>query len=134
MVLGLFFGYIRPLTSSLDKLRSGAQSLQEGALDTQVAVLRQDEMGMLASTFNQMAARLRSTIQEQESIIASRTADLQRRAAQLETATQVGQVASASLDLNTLMADAVNLIRDKFGYYHASIFLIDEAREYAVVR
>jgi len=134
MVLGLFFGYIRPLTSSLDKLRLGAQSLQEGTLDTQVTVTRQDEMGVLASTFNQMATRLRDTIQEQESIIASRTADLRRRAAQLETAAQVGQVASASLELNTLMADTVNLIRDKFSYYHASIFLLDEAGEYAVVR
>lgn len=134
MMLGLFFGYIRPLTNALDKLRLGAQSLQEGALDTQVAVMRQDEMGVLASTFNQMASRLRNTIQEQESVIASRTADLRRRAAQLETAAQVGQVASASLELHTLMADTVNLIRDKFGYYHASIFLLDEAGEYAVVR
>jgi GAF domain-containing protein/HAMP domain-containing protein len=134
IIVGLFFGYIRPLTSALDKLRLSAQSLQEGTLDTQVAVNRQDEMGVLAATFNQMATRLRSTIREQESTIASRTADLRRRAAQLETASQVGQVASASLDLSTLMADTVNLIRDKFGYYHASIFLIDDARENAVVR
>ncbi|MFZ0544512.1 MAG: GAF domain-containing protein [Candidatus Promineifilaceae bacterium] len=134
IMLGLFFGYIRPLTSSLDSLRSGAQSLQEGAYNTQVPVTRQDEMGLLASTFNQMAMRLRNTIQEQESIITNRTADLQRRAAQLETAAQVGQVASASLELDVLMADTVNLIRDKFGYYHASVFLLDDAREYAVVR
>lgn len=134
IIISLFFGYIRPLTGSLNMLRQSAQALQEGRLDAQVAVNRQDEMGVLATTFNQMAARLRSTIQEQEATIASRTADLQRRAAQLETASQVGQAASATLELDTLMADTVNLIRDKFGYYHASIFLLDETEEYAVVR
>ncbi len=134
IIAGIFMGYIRPLTGSLDKLRKSAQSLQEGKLDTQFTINRQDEMGLLAATFNQMAARLRYTIEEQESTIASRTADLRRRAAQLATVSQVGQVASASLELDKLMADTVNLIRDKFGYYHASIFLIDEAGEFAVVR
>ncbi len=134
LVLLLFFGYIRPLTSSLDTLRVSAQSLQSGTLDAQATVNRQDEIGVLATTFNQMADRLKFTIEEQESTIASRTADLQRRAAQLETVTLIGQAASASLDLKTLMADTVNLIRDKFGFYHASIFLIDDVQEFAVVR
>ncbi len=130
----LVFFYIRPLTGDLNRLRDAAEALQEGSLRTQVTLHRRDELGVLASTFNQMAARLRSQIETQEQVIAQRTADLQKRAGQLEATTRVGRAASASLELDTLMADTVNLIRDQFGFYHASIFLLDEERRFAVVR
>ena len=50
-------------------------------------------------------------------------AETERRAGQLETAAEIAREASGSLDVNFLINRAVNLIRDRFGYYHASIFL-----------
>lgn len=135
IVIALYLAYIRPLTDSLYQLRLGAEAIQEGSLRTQVAINRpNDELGVLADTFNNMTQRLRYQIETQEETIQQRTAALQRQARQLEAAARVGRAASASLDLAALMADAVNLIRDQFGYYHASIFLLDDAGEYAVVR
>jgi signal transduction histidine kinase/DNA-binding response OmpR family regulator len=49
-----------------------------------------------------------------------------RRANQLETAAEIAQQASSTLDTGALLNRAVNLIRDRFGFYHSSIFLIDE--------
>lgn len=134
IVISLYLFYIRPLTDSLYQLRRGAEAIQEGTLRTQVVINRSDELGVLADTFNDMTQRLRYQIETQEETIEQRTAALQRQARQLEAAAHVGQAASASLDLAALMADAVNLIRDQFGYYHASIFLLDATAEYAVVR
>jgi GAF domain-containing protein/CheY-like chemotaxis protein len=60
--------------------------------------------------------------------------ETRRRAAQLETAAEIARDTSGTLALDTLLGRAVNMIRERYGYYHASIFLIDESRQYAVVR
>ncbi len=61
-------------------------------------------------------------------------AEAQRRAAQLQAAAEIARDASSTLDLEALLANAVELIRDRFGFYHASVFLIDESGEYAEIR
>jgi GAF domain-containing protein len=52
----------------------------------------------------------------------------------LETAAQVARDAAAIQDLERLLAETVRLISDRFGFYHAGIFLLDEGKEYAVLR
>lgn len=55
------------------------------------------------------------------------------RAWQLQTAAEISQAATAHLDLDKLLSQSVDLIRDRFSFYHVSIFLVDEYRRYAVV-
>jgi GAF domain-containing protein len=57
-----------------------------------------------------------------------------RRAFQLETAAEIARDMSGLLDLDELLAKAVNYLRDRFGFYHAGVFLIDSKREFAVIR
>lgn len=49
-----------------------------------------------------------------------------RRALHLETASLAGQRMISLLDLNSLLAEVVSLIRDKFGYYQTHVFVVDE--------
>jgi PAS domain S-box-containing protein len=58
----------------------------------------------------------------------------QERAQRLEIASEIASEASSTLSADEILNKAVNLIRDKFGYYHASVFLIDPLGEYAVLR
>ncbi len=58
----------------------------------------------------------------------------QRRANQLQTAAEIARDTSSTLALDTLLQRTVNQIRDRFGYYHASIFLLDEKGVNAIVR
>ncbi len=60
-------------------------------------------------------------------------ADLRRRRTRLETASQISKWASTLLDPEELMAQAVNLIRDRFDMYYVGLFLIDEQNEYAIL-
>lgn len=60
--------------------------------------------------------------------------ETKRRALQLETAAEIARDISTSLDVNEVLAKAVNLIRERFNFYHASVFLIDPTENYAVVR
>jgi len=56
------------------------------------------------------------------------------RTEQLAAINQVAQVATSVLDVNELLTRAVNLIRDRFSFYHVSIFMLDPSGDYVVVR
>jgi PAS domain S-box-containing protein len=57
-----------------------------------------------------------------------------RRANQLATAAEIARDTSSTLALDILLKRAVNAIRERYGYYHASIFLTDETSLNAVIR
>jgi GAF domain-containing protein len=57
-----------------------------------------------------------------------------RKALQIETAAEIARDISGSLDLDELLIKAVNLIRERFEFYHAAVFLRDLAGEFAVIR
>jgi PAS domain S-box-containing protein len=59
---------------------------------------------------------------------------LERNALQLRTATEVSRAASSILDLDELLPQVVELIRDRFDLYYVGLFLKDEAGQYAVLR
>ncbi|MCB0163397.1 MAG: GAF domain-containing protein [Anaerolineae bacterium] len=56
------------------------------------------------------------------------------RADRLKAVATVGEAVTGLTELDEVLDQTVNLIRDRFGFYHVSIFLMDEAREWAVVR
>jgi len=58
----------------------------------------------------------------------------QQTALQFETAAEIARDISSSLDLNELLLKAVDLIRSRFNFYHAAIFLKDLPGEFVVVR
>jgi len=57
--------------------------------------------------------------------------EAQRASTLLRTTAEISQITSKLLDLNQLFPRAVELIRDRFAYYHVQIFLVDDNREYA---
>ncbi|GAB4578539.1 MAG: hypothetical protein Fur0022_12740 [Anaerolineales bacterium] len=61
-------------------------------------------------------------------------AESRQRAAQLLTAAEIARSASETLSQDQLLYRAVNLIRERFNYYHASVFLLDDSRQWANIR
>lgn len=59
---------------------------------------------------------------------------LHQRAVQLETAAQVSQAATSILNMDHLLSEAVELIRDQFDLYYVGLFMVDEANDWAVLR
>ncbi len=51
--------------------------------------------------------------------------ETQRRARQLETAAEIGREASSTLELKILLDRAIELVRERFNYYHVAILLAD---------
>ncbi|MCX8066454.1 MAG: hypothetical protein N3B68_01290 [Anaerolineae bacterium] len=74
------------------------------------------------------------TLEQRSADLAQRTAELSRRTSQLQAAADVARRAAEIRDVETLLKETVRLISDRFGFYHAGIFLIDEAGEYVILR
>jgi serine phosphatase RsbU (regulator of sigma subunit)/putative methionine-R-sulfoxide reductase with GAF domain len=53
---------------------------------------------------------------------------------QLTAIAQVSSAITAELDLDALLAKVVELIRDRFGYYHVQVFLVEDEEHRAVFR
>ena len=102
--------------------------------------MTRDEIGTLAQAFNAMTARLRTTFQGLEKNIEERTAQLvdanqrnERRAKQFQSIAQVARTISSTMDFDSLLNQITSSISNEFGFYHVGVFLLDSAREYAVL-
>jgi GAF domain-containing protein len=78
-----------------------------------------------------LAARLQIQRRELEDEVQQRTQSLQRKAAQLETTSQIAKLASEMVDPQELMVQAVELIKTRFGFYQAAVFMLDETGTWA---
>ena len=76
---------------------------------------------------NQLRASLEERVNE-------RTAQLGKRAGQLEAISNVARSTASLQNLDELLPIITKLISDRFGFYHAGIFLLDDSREFAVLQ
>lgn len=132
---------IRSITLPVTRLAGSAARLAEGHWDERTPVLSRDEFGYLATVFNEMADRLQALYTEMEQRVAERTralqevnAALQRRANQLEASAEIARAITSIFDVDALLQQTVNLIRERFGFYHAGIFLTDTSGQWMVLR
>ena len=83
------------------------------------------------STSHELTRELEGQRLTLERQVAERTADLARRARYLEATSEVAREAAAVLNLEQLLSQVVNLVSERFGFYHTAIFLVDASREWA---
>ena len=79
---------------------------------------------------------LRERNLELESIrsnLVERTRELEHRTDYLEATADVAREAASILDFNQLAREIVDLISERFDFYHAGLFLVDERGEWAVL-
>ncbi len=85
----------------------------------------EDDLQFVASVANQVSSAVYNIRVLEES---------RRTALQFETAAEIARDISSSLDLDELLKKATNLIRSRFDFYYASVFLKDMAGEFVVIR
>ena len=83
------------------------------------------DLKFFATVANQVAGVIKNVDLLEES---------KRKALQLETAAEIARDISGSLELDELLSKAVQLIRERFDFHHAAVFLLDQPGEFAIVR
>jgi nitrate/nitrite-specific signal transduction histidine kinase len=91
----------RRITQPIAELSGAAQEVAGGHLDQLIEVRTGDELEALAEQFNRMSAQLRASYANLEQRVAHRTREL-------ATLNAVAAVASRSLDLETVLQDALD--------------------------
>lgn len=115
------------------QLADSAEQIKSGNLQTQAVVESKDEIGTLASSFNEMTSRVRDTYLDFELKVSERTQALDKRTSQLRAVADVGKSITSYRNLSELLQQTTRLIHENFGYYHVGIFLLDERKQYAVL-
>lgn len=136
------------LARPISLLARSATQIASGNLAQRVSVeTPAGEIVELANDFNRMADSLKNLVNTLESRVEERTQELQertielenksreanRRINQLRTVAGVAQAISSIQNLQDLLPNIASVISKEFGFYHTGIFLVDEAKEYAVL-
>ena len=116
---GVVAAYVGQLISKpITHLTKVAEEVAAGNLDIQAPIETQDEIGVLATSFNVMTNQLRDSIALLEQRVQDRTQAL-------ATTVEVGRRLSTILDEGKLLTAVVNQVRDAFDYYQAQIYLLE---------
>ena len=105
---------VRPMIQSIQALTETAGAFGAGDLASRAPITSDDEIGILAGTFNSMARQLRDRVGTLEHRVAERTKALAifREVSRL----------SILLDEKQLAAGVVEQVKNAFHYYHAQIY------------
>jgi len=125
---------IRRLTRHAREAAARELQVAHGKLIEPINIRTNDEIEELAEAFNRMASNVSHAVETLEEKVALRTADIERNALEFATIAEVARDITIIRDLRALLNVSVNLIRERFGYYHVGIFLVDERGEYALLR
>ncbi len=132
IVIGL--ALVRSIIRPLEDLTQKVVQLASDDLKQVTVVNQTDEIGELAHAFNKMGAQLFDLIGDLEGRVESRTKELGERTNQLETIASLARAIATLRDVEELLSTITHQISERFNYYHVGIFLIDDNKEYAVLR
>ncbi len=129
LLLGALYAYnlTNQAQRPIQRLIQTFQNVEQGDLSQRVPIESTDELGLLSAYFNRMIEQIQTFQETLETQIETRTA-------QLQAVNDVGRTISAILEPNELMQHVVNLISERFDYYYAAIFLVDETGEWAELK
>jgi GAF domain-containing protein len=123
--------------------RTGGVLLVLGAILYGISMFRENlestqrrELSENNRKLEDLRQRLETQIEEQSSRLNEASLQARERAERLRQIAQLSQeISSAStLGLQELLMRAAHWISERLGYYHVGIFLLDERREFAILR
>jgi len=137
----LFAFMNRSVIEPLQAFTKTVKEINPDNLSRRMQVRSEDELGTLATSFNQMAddlershRALQKAHDELERKVEERTRGERRRAEQLRAINEVGRRISSILSLDELLPFVVKSLQETFNYYNVNIFLLDPGSDDLVLK
>jgi GAF domain-containing protein len=140
IALSLWIGWInrrftfKPLEGLITDIQRIAKAESIADLNPAAPLSQRDEIGDLSRAIVQMTEWVRQSYSTLEERIDERTRGLGQRTLQLQVAAEVARDIASTSNPEELLTQAVDLICDRFGFYHAGVFLSDERHEFEVLQ
>lgn len=125
VVVSIFIS--RRTVKPLQDLSETATRISEGNLTLQAPGSQITEVDHLSSALNNVTQQLQRMIRSQEATIQARTR-------QLEITSKIGSTIAAETSLDRVLQLTTEMIRDQLEHYHAQVFMLDDLRQYAVLK
>ena len=130
LILGALFATILVMVVTINRVVKPLRSLSDitrkfadGDWSRRAEVKSNNEIGVLANSFNQMADELGKLYRSLEQKVTEGERHIRATA-------EVAQNITTDSDLNETFDKTVELLVEQFGYYQASIFLVDRSGKY----
>jgi signal transduction histidine kinase len=117
----------RSITGPLDRIIGTSRALAAGQLSARAGITRRDELGLLASTLDQMAERIGALLRGRTELLALVSHELRtplariRVALDIAAAGDVGRARQALADINVDLAELERLLGDTLTYSRLEI-------------
>ena len=134
ITITIAFVTARNFSEPIKTLSEAASGVRHGELKQIEPIDRVDEIGELSQILSQMTGQLIETTTNLEDTVAERTKVLERRAKYLETTSQISRALTSIYDIDNLLNTVTHLISENFGFYHVGVFILDDEKEFAVLR
>ncbi|MEW6286445.1 MAG: GAF domain-containing protein [Chloroflexota bacterium] len=96
--------------------------------------IRLAEIRKINRQLEELKGGLEQRVTERTAELDEANRHLQRRAAQLQTITQLSEAIAHYQDLTELFSAVTRLISEQFGFYHVGIFLLDNEKRFVVLQ
>jgi putative methionine-R-sulfoxide reductase with GAF domain len=128
------------IIAPIGQLATAARAVASGDLSARAEIQTRDEVGALATVFNDMTGQLQELVASLENRVAERTKELQiekeqteHRARQFEAIAKVTRAINSTQNLQELLPQISKVISEQFGFYHVGIFLNDPNNQVTVL-
>ncbi len=131
------FVAVRQIVFPIENLATMARKIAQGdisQISQTVSIRSRDEIGALATAFNEMTSQLQNLVGSLEQRVSERTRELEGKSLQIRLAAEIARDISSTPNLEELLTRSSELIVERFGFYHVGIFFLDDKKEYAVLR
>jgi GAF domain-containing protein/HAMP domain-containing protein len=131
-VVGIFI--INRLFDPVSILVKAAHDVTEKKWDVYLPVKAPGEIGLLANAFGKMKEELRNNYVTLEERVVERTLAFEQKSLHLQAASEVAREIVATRNFDILVGRAVDLLSERFNFYHVGLYLVDPQGEYAVLQ